>query len=100
MTDVLRPHPLCGVFDDGARLYAARLPDGPIVSLDEISTLIWRAAGAGPRAEVIATVAEATGQDPDAIAPHIHAFLDDLLDRGLLIASAVLPGGPVRPPAQ
>lgn len=94
MTSVLRPHPLCGVFDDGARLYAARLPDGPIISLDEVSTLIWRAAGEGSRAEVITTVAEATGQNPDAVAPHIHAFLDDLIDRGLLVASAVAPEGP------
>jgi hypothetical protein len=89
MNDVLRPHPLCGVFDDGERLYAARLPDGPIIALDEISALIWRAAGRGSRAEVISTVAEATGENPDAIAPHIHAFLDDLIDRGLLVASAV-----------
>jgi len=88
MTEVLRPHPHCGVFDDGARLYAARLPDGPIISLDEVSTLIWRSAGDMSRAEVIATVAEVTGENPDAIAPHIHAFLDDLVDRGLLVASS------------
>ncbi|MEV7618635.1 PqqD family protein [Microbacterium sp. NPDC089321] len=88
MTAVLRPHPLCGVFDAGAELYVARLPDGPIIALDEVSALIWRSAGTGSRADVIATVAEATGEKPDAIAQYIHAFLDDLVARGLLVASA------------
>jgi len=89
VNDVLRPHPLCGVFDDGDSLYVARLPDGPIIALDEVSALVWRAAGTGSRAEVIATVAEATAEKPDAIAQHIHAFLDDLINRGLLVAAPV-----------
>lgn len=87
MSDVLRPHPLCGVFDDGTELYAARLPDGPILAFDELSALIWRSAADGSRADVVARVVEATGETPEAVRPHIDAFLDDLVSRGLLVVT-------------
>ncbi|WP_206476905.1 hypothetical protein [Microbacterium sp. KRD172] len=36
--------PDVGVIDDGVRVFAAALPDGPIVVLADIAAVVWRAA--------------------------------------------------------
>jgi len=36
--------PDVGVIDDGIRVFAAALPDGPIVVLADIAAAVWRAA--------------------------------------------------------
>lgn len=38
------PAPDVGVIDDGIRVFAAALPDGPIVVLADIAAAVWRAA--------------------------------------------------------
>lgn len=77
----------CAVIDDGDVIYAAPLPDGPIIVLDGISALIWRVVGDPDVADVTAHVAEATGEHPDDIAPHVATFLDDLVRFGLAVSA-------------
>lgn len=76
-----------GVVDNGDWIYVAALPDGPILVLDGPSALAWRTACALGRSAVIPTVAEATGEDVTTIAPHLDAFIDDLVHRGLLVCA-------------
>lgn len=66
-------------------VYAAPLPDGPILVLEGIAALIWGEACGSPRAEVAAAVAAHTDQDAASIAPDIDRFLDEMIERGLLI---------------
>jgi hypothetical protein len=84
----LRASPAVAVVEEGDTVYAARLPDGPILVLDGVAALVWDAARRNRRREVAHEVAEATGADLAAIRPVIDAFIDDLVDRGLLVADA------------
>jgi hypothetical protein len=80
--------PGVAIIEESDRIYAALLPDGPILVLDGIAALIWDAARRSGRTAVPQEVAQATGADVDAIRPVIDAFIDDLVDRGLLVADA------------
>jgi Coenzyme PQQ synthesis protein D (PqqD) len=80
----LHPAPGVGTVDHGDTVYAARLPDGPIVVLDGVAALIWTEACAGDRESIAERVAEATDAAPDAIRTDVEAFVADLLTRGLL----------------
>jgi Coenzyme PQQ synthesis protein D (PqqD) len=73
-----------GIVGDDGTVYAARLPDGPIVVLDGIAGLIWSEACAGDRESIADRVAEATDASPDTIRADVEAFVADLLARGLL----------------
>ncbi len=83
MTRLRRP-PGVGLVTDEAALYAARLPDGPIVVLTGVAALIWSEACAGDRETVAERVARATDAAPDAIRADVDAFVTDLVARGLL----------------
>ncbi len=65
-------------------VYAARLPDGPIVVLDGIAGLIWSEACGDDRESIVDRVAEATDTAPDAIRADVETFVADLIARGLL----------------
>lgn len=65
-------------------VYAAPLPDGPIVVLDGVAALIWTEGCRLPRAEVAAAVAEHTGQQTSTVRAHVEDFLDTMVARGLL----------------
>lgn len=80
--------PGVAIIEESGSIYAALLPDGPILVLDGVAALVWDAARRSERAAVADEVAEATGADVDAIRPVIDAFIDDLVDRGLLVADA------------
>ncbi len=84
----LRPAPSTGHFSEGDTVYAARLPDGPIVVLDGVAALIWNEACSGDRESIADRVAGATDTAPEAIRGDVHAFLADLLARGLLVQDA------------
>ena len=82
----LRPAPRVAVVEDEAIVYAATLPDGPIVVLDGGAAAIWVEACAGERSSIADRVAETTGAPVDEIRPAVHAFVDELVQRGLLVA--------------
>lgn len=67
-------------WDDG--LYLMRLPDGDPVVLRDTAAQIWMAAAAGE--DVVATMAEITGEDPEAIRDEVEAFVAALREFGLL----------------
>lgn len=79
-----RRAPGVGTVDHGDIVYAAHLPDGPIVVLDGVAALIWTEACAGDRESIADRVADATDAAPDAIRADVEAFVADLLTRGLL----------------
>ena len=82
----LRPVARVAVVEDEAVVYAATLPDGPIVVLDGGAAAIWVEACAGDRSSIADRVAEATGAPVDEIRAAVHAFVDELVARGLLAA--------------
>lgn len=82
------PGPRVGVVDAGDAVYVAPLPDGPILILRDVSAVAWRGVRQGGLKEMVARVAEATGEGADDIEPHLHAFVDDLCARGLLVLTA------------
>lgn len=73
-----------GIVAYDGTVYAARLPDGPIVVLDGIAGLIWSEACGGDRESIADRVAEATDAATDAIRADVEAFVADLVARGLL----------------
>lgn len=73
-----------GVDVVGDTVYVAPLPDGPIAVLAGIAALIWSEADGRGRDEVVAALAEATGERVEAIGPTVQDFVDDLVARGLL----------------
>ncbi|WP_460720907.1 PqqD family protein [Microbacterium aureliae] len=67
-------------------VYVARLPDGPIVVLDAVAGIIWEEACASEDAVgIVERVALRTQSPPAEIAPAVRAFLDELVDVGLLV---------------
>lgn len=72
------------VVDEGEIVYAAALPDGPIVVLEEVAAFIWVEACDGDRESIADRVAEATGSHVHDVRADVDAFVDDLVGRGLL----------------
>lgn len=81
----LRPAPGVAVVEQDFVVYAATLPDGPIMVLDGGAAAIWIEACAGERSSLVERVAAATEADADAVRPEVEAFVDELLARGLLV---------------
>lgn len=67
-------------WDDG--LYLMKLPDGDPVVLRDTAAQIWMAAAAGD--DVVHTMAEITGEEPDSIRHEVEAFVGALVQFGLL----------------
>ena len=67
------------------RLYVATLPNGPLLCLEDTAALIWREAIAAQPSAVAARVAAAVGLAVDQVEHDVEQFLNDLVDRGLLI---------------
>lgn len=64
-------------------VYAMVVPDGEPLVLGGSAAMVWEAAlNDGDTVELVAW---ASGADPAEIAPHVAAFLFDLVARGLLI---------------
>ena len=81
----LRANDGVGVEILGDIVYAAPLPDGPIMVLEGIAALIWREATARPRGSVADVVAATTGQDAASIRAYVDVFIDEMVARGLLV---------------
>lgn len=81
----LRPAPGVGAIQVGEVVYAAPLPDGPIFVLDGGAAAIWTAACDGPRETVAERVASMTGVGVGEVAADVEKFVEELLQRGLLV---------------
>jgi len=80
----LRPAPRVAVVEEGGVVYAASLPDGPIVVLDGAAAAIWVGACDGPRSTLADRVAALTDAAVDDIREDVESFVDELVRRGLL----------------
>jgi len=81
-----RPARGVAVVDEGEIVYAASLPEGPIVVLDGVAAAIWVEACGGERSSIADRVAAVTDVAVDSVRPDVEAFVDELLRRGLLEA--------------
>lgn len=73
-----------GVEAAGESIYAATLPDGPIIVLEQAAAVIWDEVCAGDLGTLAARVASRTGSEPEAIESDVLAFVGDLVRAGLL----------------
>lgn len=88
MSAAYRPGPDAGatVSEDGATVYVAHLPGGPLLVLEGAAAVIWLEATTAPGDGWVARVADAFGQPEDAVAADVTTFVDDLRARRLLVA--------------
>ena len=81
----LRPASGIAHVDQGDIVYAAPLPEGPILVLDGGAAAIWVAASDGPRESIVERVAASTGAAAADVRADVEAFVEELLRRGLLV---------------
>lgn len=79
-----RPAADVGVIDDGDAVYAARLPQGPIVVLAGTAGVIWRAACEEGDGTVADRASGRVDRDTAAIVGAVDEFVADLVVLGLL----------------
>ena len=65
-------------------LCAVRLPGGRPLVLNDSAALVWQLATAVPERELVASVAEATGEDPTEIRDGVEHVVAQLVHEGLL----------------
>lgn len=81
--------------EEGAPLvYLAHLPGGPIVILRGTASVIWQEALVGPEETLAQRVADRLGPagEESSVEKAVVAFIDSLLDQGLLERSAASSG--------
>ena len=67
-------------------VYAAHLPDGPPLVLAGPGALVWDAVAAGGCLEdVVARVAETTGESVAAVRPGVESFVAGLAEAGVVV---------------
>lgn len=76
--------PDVAVVEEGDAVYAAVLPDGPIVVLDGVAGVIWTEACDGPSSTIADRVAAVTDSAADDIRDEVESFVEELVRRGLL----------------
>jgi hypothetical protein len=74
-----------GVTTEAGVVFAARLPDGPILALDGTAGLIWQRALDGLRENVAERVSDDTGIDVASIRNQVDRFVEELIELGLLV---------------
>lgn len=79
-----RSAPGVAVVEEDDAVYAAILPDGPIVVLGGVAGAIWTEACNGPSSTIIDRVAAVTGSAADDIRDEVESFVEELVRRGLL----------------
>ena len=81
----LRSGSAVAVIEEDGFVYAASLPDGPIVVLDAVAAAIWtEARRGGERSAIPERLAEGTGIPAASIRDNVEILLDDLLRSGIL----------------
>jgi hypothetical protein len=84
----VRPPGVAVVVDDARErpvTYLGRLPDGPIVVLQDTASVIWVQAVADEGPDVAAGVAASAGVDVAEIRDTVEQFLAHLVAEGLLL---------------
>lgn len=76
--------PDTGFVERGGLTYLAALPDGPIVVLDAVASVILQIALNLPADEVTAEVAAAYAKEPDEVDEAVRGCLSGLASDGLL----------------
>lgn len=66
-------------------VFLMHLPDGPPVALEALAALIWLVAADGAE-DVPAVVADQTDRSVEEMRDQVNDYLDDLVERGLLVA--------------
>lgn len=86
MTPAFRPAPDTGVTvdEDGHVVYLARLPGGPLVVLEGPAARIWVEATTAPAQGWTARVANAFGEQEEAIRGDVDRFVADLQRQSFL----------------
>ena len=80
--------------DQLGRIYVSSLPDGPLLCLEGTAALIWTEALGVGEPSVAARVADVVGVSGDEVERDVAQFLDDLVQRGMLVeAGGVDPAG-------
>lgn len=79
-----RRAPGVAVVEEDDVVYAAILPDGPIVVLDGVAGVIWSEAREGPSSTIADRVAALTDASVADIRGEVESFVDELVRRGLL----------------
>jgi len=74
-----------GVTEEAGVIFAARLPDGPILELAGTAALIWRRAVDGPRQQIAERVAQDADADAAEIRDEVDRFVEELIELGLLV---------------
>jgi hypothetical protein len=85
---LLRVGRRCGWVEQGGTVYVARLPEGPPLVLDGSGAVVWTALlDGGTLDDVVARVAEATGESAPVVAAGVEGFVEGLLAAGVLEAT-------------
>lgn len=74
-----------GVIEEGDAVYAGRLPDGPILAFEGTAGVIWLKALDGSRDDIAKRVAEDVDAPAADIRDEVDAFVDELIELGLLV---------------
>lgn len=65
-------------------LYVAKVPEGPILVLEDVSRVVWREALTESDEPIETRIAAMFEGDPSNIAASIRAFLDEMVAAGIL----------------
>ncbi len=76
------------VSDNGATIYLAHLPDGPLLVLEGVAALIWHEATTAPAEGWVERVATTVHRSVADITAEVEAFVRDLRDRRLVQPSS------------
>ncbi len=83
---VVRVAPTTGWVEHRDVVYAARLPDGPPLVLAGPGAVVWHAVvPGGALGDVVARVADVTGESAEAVRPGVESFVAGLVDAGVVI---------------
>jgi hypothetical protein len=82
---------------DDLVVFLMSLPNAPVQVLQGSAALIWIVAVEGGD-DVPTAIAEVTGRPIDEIGDAVRFYLNDLVERGLLVAGRPASGGPKRAP--
>jgi hypothetical protein len=85
--DEFRPARGVAILHESGVVYAASIPDGPIVVLDGSAALIWSELAHGGPGTIAERVADATGTSVDAVRADVDAFVEQLIGLGLIESS-------------
>ena len=80
----LRPARGVAIVQESDVVYAASLPDGPIVVLEGSAAVIWDELMRGGSGSIAERVADATGASLDSVRADVDAFVEQLIGLGMV----------------